>query len=396
VDEVEDLRSQDRAGEEFADHRRLAEAREETAEKPRDGEGEEDLQEYVGRRAPRVAGGLEYSAPHGGDSVTDADAILYLSRDDVASLEVGMDEVVVAVEGALREKGRGRAEMPPKLSLHGEGGAFSQVMAASLPGLDGLGVKWVTIVPANAAAGLAVVNGLIVLNDPATGLPAAVMDASLVTAWRTGASVGVAARHLARAGTDCVGLLGCGVQGRAAVDALAVVLPGLRAVRCCDVVAEAAAAFARELRDRHPDLEPVVCEAATDVPRGAGVVVSAITMSDAPPPLGAGSLEEGALAVALDYDAAWSAAAMAECGRFFCDDTAQVLATKAAGPRLGGIPEAIAGDLGEIAAGVVPGRRDDGERLFCLNLGVAVEDVVTAGLVLERARERGAGRSLPL
>ena len=167
-------------------------------------------------------------------------------------------------------------------------------------------------------------------------------------------------------------------------------------MRCFDVAAPAAAAFVEELQARHPDLAFVVCDAATEVPRGAGVVVSAITMTDAPPPLGAGLLEEGALAVALDYDAAWSAAAMAACDRFFCDDTAQVLATKAAGPRLGGIPEAIAGDLGELAAGLVPGRRDDGERLFCLNLGVAVEDVVTAGLVLERARERGAGRSLPL
>ena len=123
--------------------------------------------------------------------------------------------------------------------------------------------------------------------------------------------------------------------------------------------------------------------------------MTAITMrDDAEPVLEAGLLEEGALAVALDYDAAWSAAAMAECGRFFCDDTAQVLATKAAGPRLAGIPETIAGDLGELAAGLVAGRRDDAERLFCMNLGVAVEDVATARLVLARARERGAGVTL--
>jgi alanine dehydrogenase len=154
----------------------------------------------------------------------DADPILYLSRDDVAGAGVGMHEVVAAVDEALREKGHGRAAMPPKLSLHGEEGAFSQVMAAALPGLGGLGVKWVTIVPANAAAGLPAVNGLIVVNDPATGLPAAIVDASLITAWRTGASVAVAARYLARDDADRVGIVGCGVQARAAVDALAVVL----------------------------------------------------------------------------------------------------------------------------------------------------------------------------
>ena len=117
-----------------------------------------------------------------------------------------MDEVVDAVDDALREKGQGRVVAPPKLSLHGEAGAFSQVMAAALPGLGALGVKWVSIVPANAAAGLPTVNGLIVANDPADGLPEAIMDASLVTAWRTGASAGVAARYLARAGADCIGV----------------------------------------------------------------------------------------------------------------------------------------------------------------------------------------------
>ncbi len=322
--------------------------------------------------------------------------ILYLTRDDVGSLGLGMGEVVAAVEDALRAKGLGEAVMPPKLSLHGEAGAFSQVMAAALPASGGLGVKWVTVVPGNAAVGLPVVNGVIVVSDPATGLPVAVMDASLVTAWRTGASVAVAARHLARKDADCVGVLGCGVQARAAVDALAVVMPALRAVRCFDVVAQAAARFAADLERRHPGIEVEVCAAAHEIARGAGVVVSAITMTDeVRPPLGAGLLEEGALAVALDYDAAWSAAAMAACDRFFCDDTAQVLATRAAGVRLQGIPARIAGDLGELAAGRADGRRDPAERLFCLNLGVAVEDVATARLVLARARERGIGRALP-
>ena len=91
--------------------------------------------------------------------------------------------------------------------------------------------------------------------------------------------------------------------------------------------------------------------------RGAGVVVTAITMTaDIRPPLGPGLLEPGALAVALDYDAAWSPAAMAECDRFFCDDTATVRATQAAGMRLAGIPAEIGGDLGELAAGLVAGR----------------------------------------
>jgi len=322
--------------------------------------------------------------------------LLYLCRDDLESLGVGMEEVVAAVDAGCRAKGRGEVEMPPKLSLRGEAGAFCQVMAASLAGDRGLGAKWVTLYPGNAALGLPLTNGLVILSDQRTGLPAAVMDARVITAWRTGASVGVAARYLARADTTRAGVLGCGVQARSGVRALAAVLPGLRLVRCCDAVPAASAAFCRQLGQELPQVRFEVCEAPTDVVQGAGVVVTAMTMGAGPPPLGAGLLEPGALAVTLDYDAAWSSAAMAECERIFCDDVATLAATRAAGVRLIAIPGEIAGDLGDLAAGIVPGRRTDEERLFCLNLGMALEDVVTATLAMERARALGVGRELAL
>jgi len=325
------------------------------------------------------------------------DGLLYLTRAEIESLGIGAAEVIDALDAGLREKGRGAVVMPPKTSLHGPDRAFCQVLSAWLPGSGALGVKWVTIFPANATKGLPAVGGLVVLSDASTGRPQAILDGGVITAWRTGASAALAARYLARPDVDCVGLLGCGVQGKASVDALVAELPGLRSVRCHDAVPAAADAFVAEAADRLPGIEVVVCREPAAVARGAGVVVTAITMSDElAPPLDAGRLEPGALAVALDYDAAWSSAAMAECERFYCDDTQQVLATRAHGPRLQGIPETIAGDLGELAAGLVEGRHDPGERLFCLNLGLAVEDVVTARLVLERARERGVGTTLPI
>ena len=125
--------------------------------------------------------------------------LLYLSHTDLESLGIGMDEVVATVDAGCRAKGRGEVVMPPKLSLHGKEGTFSQVMAASVPGLGGLGVKWVTVFPGNVVLGLQLINGLVVVSDSASGLPAAVMDAGLVTSWRTGAGVGVAASYLARA-----------------------------------------------------------------------------------------------------------------------------------------------------------------------------------------------------
>ena len=323
--------------------------------------------------------------------------LLYLSRDDLESLGVTMLEVVDAVDSGCAAKGRGEVVMPPKLSLHGEGDAYSQIMAATLSGAGGVGAKWVTLYPQNAARGLPVTNGLVVLSDPDTGLPSAVMDAATITAWRTGASVAVAARYLARPNAMRLGVVGCGVQARAAVRALAAVLPDLCEVSCHDADAERAAAFGEDLGAELTGITFWSRASAGEVVEGAAVVVTAITMTaDIRPPLERGLLEPGALAVALDYDAAWSPAAMAECDRFFCDDVATVRATQAAGARLAGIPRDIHGDLGDLAAGRVPGRTAPDERLFCLNLGMALEDVVTGALALRRARELGAGRELPL
>ena len=70
-----------------------------------------------------------------------SDSLLYLSRDDLASLGVTMLELVDAVDAGCAAKGRGEVVMPPKLSLHGEGDAYSQVMAARLPGEGGLGAS---------------------------------------------------------------------------------------------------------------------------------------------------------------------------------------------------------------------------------------------------------------
>lgn len=335
--------------------------------------------------------------PERGDPQGSAAALLYLSRSDLESLGLTMLEVVDAVDAGCAAKGRGEVVMPPKLSLHGEGDAYAQVMAATLPADGGMGAKWVTLFPQNAGRGLPVTNGLVVLSDPATGLPAAVMDAATVTAWRTGASVAVAARYLARSDVAAVGVLGCGVQARASVRALAAVLPGLREVRLHDAVTAVGEAFVADLGGELPGVRFTAVAVPEEVARGAGVVVTAITMTaDIRPPLGPGLLEPGALAVALDYDAAWSPAAMAACDRFFCDDAATVRATQGAGVRLAGIPGEIAGDLGELAAGRIAGRERPDERLFCLNLGMALEDVVTGNLALGRARERGIGRRLPL
>src|SRR5512143_1234464 len=125
---------------------------------------------------------------------------LYLSKDDVVSAGLTMAEIVGTVERAFVEMGNGRVEMPPKPGIHpGQGGDnFIHAMPAYIPAMKSAGIKWVSGYPVNQAKGLPYITGLLILNDPETGLPKAVMDCTWITAMRTAAATAVAARRLAR------------------------------------------------------------------------------------------------------------------------------------------------------------------------------------------------------
>jgi ornithine cyclodeaminase/alanine dehydrogenase len=325
--------------------------------------------------------------------------LLYLSRADVEAAGVAMPAIIEALEAAFREKGLGRAEMPPKPAIHpGPPGNdnFIHAMAASVPALGAAGVKWVSGFPGNTARGLPYVTGLIVLNDPDTGLPTAILDATWITAMRTGAATAVAARHLARPDSATVAILGCGVQGRSNLEALAVVLPHLEEVRAYDIHAERTRAYTDEAGRRFPRVRATACDTARAAVEGADVIVTAGPIRRRPEPLiEAGWLGPGTLGVPLDYDSYWTPAAMAAADRFYTDDTAQLRSTQAGGDYFRAIPPVYA-DLGEVAAGLKDGRRAPAERLLSMNLGIALDDMATAPLVVAAARARGLGTRLAL
>ena len=147
--------------------------------------------------------------------------LLYLSRTDVERVALDMPTIIELLDTAFREKGDGRVEMPPKPGIHPRPESFIHAMPASIPAMHAAGVKWVSGFPANPARGLPYISGLVVLNDDDTGLPLAVMDCTWITAYRTGAATALAARHLARPDSETVAILGCGVQGRTNLIALA-------------------------------------------------------------------------------------------------------------------------------------------------------------------------------
>ena len=322
-----------------------------------------------------------------------AKEILYLSRRDVENLALDVGGIIEAIDQMFREKGESRVEMPPKPGIHTQPDAFIHAMPAYIPSLGAAGMKWISGYPGNQQRGLPYINGLLILNDPETGIPLALMDATWITAKRTGAATAIAARYLARPDSTRAGIVACGVQGRSNLEALSRLFAFER-VKAYDLKAEIAAEFAAEMGAQlQLEIEPV--KTAAEAVMGMDIVVtSGPILKNPSPPIPAGWLAPGAFASPVDFDSYWRGEAFAEADKIATDDKDQLAYYRSAG-YFRDTPEPYA-DLGEIVCGKKHGRQAEEERIISINLGLALEDMATAILVYRAALEKGVGQRLPL
>jgi ornithine cyclodeaminase/alanine dehydrogenase len=316
---------------------------------------------------------------------------LILSGADVRRL-LDPAAVLEAVESAFAAHGRGDARMPCKvyLPLPEFGGDF-RAMPAYLDGTAG--VKWINAHPDNPQRQrLPAVMGVYIYSDPRTGLPLAIMDATGLTALRTGAAAAVATRHLARKDATVLGVIGCGAQAESLVRAHGIVM-SLEEVRLHDRQPGAATRLAACL----PDLACRVCalgEAA------AADVVCTLTPSRQPIVEGK-LLSPGAHINAMGADAPGKRElddAVLGLARIFVDDREQASESGEINVPLhaGTLDRGrIAGTLGEVVAGSIAGRVADEITIFD-STGLAIQDLAVARIVYERARARGIGLEVPL
>jgi ornithine cyclodeaminase/alanine dehydrogenase len=304
-----------------------------------------------------------------------------------------MSEIIDALDRMFAEKGEGRVEMPPKPGIHTRKDAFIHAMPAYIPSLESAGMKWISGYPENPTKNLPYITGLLVLNDPDTGIPISVMDATWITAKRTGAATAVAAKYLARKDSSTVGILACGVQGRSNLEALACLFP-LTKVKAFDLSREAAEAFAKEMAETVEAEIEIVSDPKKAVVGSDLVVTSGPILKEPTPVIEAGWLARGAFASPVDFDSYWTGEALAQADKLATDDTRQMEYYRDVG-YFKRTPQPYA-DLGEIAAGKKPGRENDDERTISINLGLALDDMATAIRVYQKARDQGIGTELPL
>jgi ornithine cyclodeaminase/alanine dehydrogenase len=319
--------------------------------------------------------------------------VLYLSRADVEKVNLPMKEIIGFLEKAFMEKGHGKVEMPPKPGIHTMPDAFIHAMPAYIPSMRSAGIKWVSGYPENFKRGLPYITGLLILNDVETGIPYAVMDCTWITAMRTGAASALSAKYLARPESATVGILACGVQGRTNLEALACLFPIQRA-HAYDILPEAQEKFISEMSRKFKFEILGVKQPKQAVVESDLVVTSGPILKHPTPSIEKDWLRSGAYGSAVDFDSYWSGPALAQMDRISTDDHAQFQYYKSVG-YFQQTPDPYA-DLGELVAGLKPGRRDEKERTLAINLGLAMDDMAVAPEIYRRAKDKGLGMQLPL
>ena len=321
----------------------------------------------------------------------------YLSAAEVTAAMPPVEERLALAERTMTAL-VSDADLPPKIGVHPRpAGSFAHAMPAALrdpAGADLLGMKWVAGFPGNRALGLAAISAVVILNDPTTGRPRAILDGGPITAQRTAAVSGVA---LARFGPGRLGrpvraaIVGAGVQGHSHLEVLGHVLPGVD-LAIHDRHTDRAARLAEAARVTPGIGAATAVASARDAVHAADVVITAASFTD--PDLGQTMTGEwltpDALVIPVDYATMCAAEVARDAALFLVDDRGQFIANRDAG-RFDGYPDPSA-TLGEAILDETP--RPSWGRVVVTHLGVGLADVVFADAIVRRAEAAGLGTVL--
>jgi ornithine cyclodeaminase/alanine dehydrogenase-like protein (mu-crystallin family) len=311
--------------------------------------------------------------------------LLYLSEADVAALLPSPAEAVGLARRALVALADGRAELPPKPSVHPRSDAFANAMPAYVVDGDLLGLKWVAVHPANPAEhGLPMINGLVILADGGTGLPLSVMDAAALTGARTAAVSGACLEALSPRDVGHVAITGAGLQARTHLAMLEAT--GHASVRVQARRPASADALRGWAAQHVPSLDLTCVERQEDAVEGAGIVITAVPIGAGGARLDPALVRPDALLLPLDY-ATSVGADIASGAHLYADDIDQLLRYRDAGA----FPSYP--DPAGFCGAAIRAARPDGV-VVCQNLGNGAADLIFADHVLRAALDRGMGVQL--
>jgi len=324
--------------------------------------------------------------------------LTYLSGADVDALALTDDEILAAVRDVVTAQGRGETVIEPRTHLFPRGakGHFN-VLRGAVPAFAG--VKVVGDYVDNHRVGLPSELALLLLMDPGTGVPRAVIDATAITEMRTGAVTALGASVLARRDARVLGHVGARGTAYWNVRLLCRVLPSLQEIRVHSLRRESRVAFARRLSE-DLDREVRAVDSWEECLRGADVMVEASRLTSPEPLLSTDWVARGTLVIPYGTVSAVELTLTDVMDKVVVDDWGQAgvgpLGSLRAHVDAGRLTAAtLHAELGQILCGDRPGRERDDERILFWHRGLSITDVALGAAMLAKARSLGLGTTLP-
>jgi alanine dehydrogenase len=326
--------------------------------------------------------------------------VTFLNGLDIEALDITDSEVLSAVESSLAAQGRGETVVEPRVHLHpahGVEGHFNVLRGAIGGSINRAGVKVVSDFYRNYERGLPSEMAVLILMSRETGMPQAILDATAITDMRTGAMTAIGAKHLARKDAKVLGHIGA--RGTAYWNVrLLDSLFGFDDIRVHSRRPESREAFAARLAT---DLgKPVrVVDNWEDTVRGADIVVEASRLTAPEPLLKTEWIKPGALVMPYGTKSAVELSLTDIMSKLVVDDWGQCregeLGALRQHVRAGKLSETtLHAEMGQIVAGLKPGRESDDETILFWHRGLSLSDIALGHAMIEKAARLGIGQRL--
>jgi len=332
---------------------------------------------------------------------------LFLTQEDVKGAGgLDMKAIMETVEDVFRLHAEEKDVLPFKVILRWGDVNTEQTrgrinaMPAYVGGdFDVAGIKWIGGFPSNRKKGLPRALGLLILNDPVTGVPLAIMDGTLISAMRTGAVTGVAAKYLARKDSERVCIIGTGVIARTNLMALKESIPSIKEVSLLSIDPEKKRRIFESSLSDYLKVDVKSVKDVTSAVEQADIVVTATTAIE--PIIKDPNLIEPGCFIANVGGYEFSFEAVKKADKIVVDDWEQVKHRRtevlAFMHDKGLLKDSeIYSELGDIITGRKRGRTSDQETIFLHTVGMGVEDVAVGQQIYEAAKKKNLGIKLNL
>jgi ornithine cyclodeaminase len=325
--------------------------------------------------------------------------ITFLNRLDIEELAITDDEILAAIETSLATQGRGEAVIEPRMHLEPgvANGHFNVLRGALRAPIDLAGVKVVGDFVDNYKLGLPSELATLLLCDPRTGMPKAILDAGGITDMRTGAVTAVGAKYLARRNAKVLGHIGARGSSYWNVRLLDRLF-GFDEIRVHSRRKESREGFAERL-SRDLGKAVVAVDNWHDCIAGADIVVEASRLDRPQPLLKTEWIKPGALVVPYGTMSAVELSLTDIMQKLVVDDWGQCTAGRFGSLRAhvdaGKLSaQTLHAELGQIVAGLKPGRETDAETILFWHRGLSLSDIALGHAMLEKGARLGIGQRL--